>query len=528
MAKSKNDRVYYFTTVRITTHPIRGRIEALIKIINPLTTRPYTEAELSQCLRQLVEENPLHKYVAEKWLGKIEPLHEGSAKKECTYYCSGPTEEAAQNQADALCRGNLRSLLCLLGRKSWKQHTQAGTIRIREYLEFLGDDFYAGISPGSLPGIVSAVKNVLLPELGDIPLQQFDGAAQKRACDKINDRIGKDYSSSTVAGNCRRALRMICNSIRSNGGILQGNVEVMCANLYRNRTSNANLRKASIPSHLDEAKRRAMFRKLNRMTCPRLLLIVSLLYCGLSPAEILAINPDEISRRRIHGEPIYSYIVDKYYRSEGTSDYLLRVSDSRFPIGVMRRVVLSPLAAAALERYQDWLAHCKKPEISHKLRAIPGAKQQRISELKEELDQLLKSVGVQNPRYPLERGGKTRVEEISARVQILLYDAQWVVLETCGADLAMYNTTFGRAAQTTDETNYLDRFSDLYALTRYYHLSRFSPFANTFATARLESGGLCTPAAFLTASQWKIENPTAHPRELWISSRFPVQITVRM
>lgn len=525
MAKSKNDRVYYFTTVRITTHPIRGNIEAYVKIIDPLTTRPYTDAELSRRLRQIVEENPIHKYVAEKWLGEIEPLNERSEKKERIYYCSGPTEEAAQMRADAMCKGRLRSLLCLLGRNSWKQHTQAGTILIREYLEFLGDDLYAGISAGSIPGLASAVKNVLLPELGDISLRQFDEAEQNRATDRISKRL---QSSTTVAGSCQRALRMICDSIRSNGGILQGNVEVMCANLYRGRTSNATLRKASIPSHLDESKRRAMFRKLNCMPCPRLLLIVSLLYCGLSPAEILAINLDEISKSRIHGEPVYSYIVDKYYRSEGESDFLLRVSDRRFPIGVMRRIVLSPLAAAALERYQDWLAHCKKVEVSNKLRAIPGVKQQRISELKEELNRLLESVGVKNPRYPLERGGKTTVEEISARVQILLYDAQWVLLETCGADLAMYNTTFGRAAQTTDETHYLDRFCDLYALTRYYHLARFSPFSDDFATARLETAGLCTPPAFLTSSQWNAENSTSRPGKLWISSRFPVQITARM
>lgn len=248
----------------------------------------------------------------------------------------------------------------------------------------------------------------------------------------------------------------------------------------------------------------------------------------MSPAEILAVNLDEIHRAWIHGEPVYSYLVDKYYRSEGESDYLMRVSDNRFPICAMRRIVLSPLASAALERYRNWLAHCKKAETCNKLRAIPGQKQQRISELKKELDVLMESVGIKNPRYPLERGGKITVEEISARVQILLYDAQWVLLEICGADLAMYNTTFGRAAQTTDETNYLDRFSDLYALTRYYHLARFSPFSNSFISAKQELHSLSIPPTLLTASQWCIRNTSDRPRNLRISSRFPVQITARM
>ena len=528
MAKSKNDSVYYFTPVRTLHHPIRGHFEAIVYILDPTTHRPYTKAALSRRLRRAVEENPIHKYVAEKWLGELEPLGENSEKTLFAKYCSGSTVKDALARADAMCRGELSSLLRLLGRNSWKQHTRAGTVKIRDYLEFLGDDFYRGIAIGSVPGLTSATKNILLPVLGDISLRQFDKVQQKRISDRINTQLSKNKASSTVVDNCRRALRMLGDSIRSNGGVLMGDVEVMCANLYRVRSNHTDLRRASIPSHLDESKRLALFRKLNGMDCPRLLFIVSLLYCGMSPAEILAVNLDEIHRAWIHGEPVYSYLVDKYYRSEGESDYLMRVSDNRFPICVMRRIVLSPLAAAALERYRNWLAHCKKVETSNKLRAIPGQKQQRISELKKELDVLMESVGIKNPRYPLERGGKITVEEISARVQILLYDAQWILLEVCGADLAMYNTSFGRAAQTTDETNYLDRFSDLYALTRYYHLARFSPFSNSFVSAKQELHSLSTPPTLLTASQWCIRNTSDRPRNLRISSRFPVQITARM
>ena len=122
MAKSKNDSVYYFTPVRTLHHPIRGHFEAIVYILEPTTHRPYSKAELSRRLRRAVEENPIHKYVAEKWLGELEPLGENSEKTLFAKYCSGPTQEDALARADAMCRGELSSLLRLLGRNSWKQH----------------------------------------------------------------------------------------------------------------------------------------------------------------------------------------------------------------------------------------------------------------------------------------------------------------------------------------------------------------------------------------------------------------------
>lgn len=81
MAHSKNDKDYYNTPTRTTTHPIRRSIEALIKILNSATNKPYTCKELYCVLVKRAKENRIYVFLAEKWLCELGPIEEINEKK---------------------------------------------------------------------------------------------------------------------------------------------------------------------------------------------------------------------------------------------------------------------------------------------------------------------------------------------------------------------------------------------------------------------------------------------------------------
>ena len=79
MAHSKNDKDYYNTPTRTTTHPIRRSIEALIKILNSATNKPYTCKELYCVLVKRAKENRI--YVSLQKSGCVSSAHRGNQRK---------------------------------------------------------------------------------------------------------------------------------------------------------------------------------------------------------------------------------------------------------------------------------------------------------------------------------------------------------------------------------------------------------------------------------------------------------------
>lgn len=292
------------------------------------------------------------------------------------------------------------------------------------------------------------------------------------------------------------------------------------------------MNRQAFPAHLDDKQRSEIFQALYAMECPRLLLIVSLIYCGLSLAEILALHLDEVQKTQVRGEPVYTYVVDKYYLSNDGKDSLTRVRDSKFSFPSMRRIVLSPLAVACMERYKQWLHdHHYVRHTDHfvyQLNHTPN-RCESLADLKKRLTDFLASIGIQSREIPVQQSdGQTKMQERTVNENLLLYDAKWVLTKVCNANFVMCNTTFGLAAQTTDESHYLDQFGDLYALARYYQLARFSPFSPLFAQAQLDQNVLRTPVGVATNSTWELCNPTTTPKTVVVQSSFPVQLTIRM
>lgn len=522
MAHSKNDKDYYNTPTRTTTHPIRRSIEALIKILNSATNKPYTCKELYCVLVKRAKENRIYVSLAEKWLCELGPIEEINEKKVFIRYCSGATEEEARNAADTRCKkGDLSGLLRMLGFPTWKENTKAGTITFRDYLDFLGDDFYRGLAPGTVKEMKAALNKYILPVIGSVQLQNADEEWQKEATAKIK----KSCASAAIAKGCYCTLEKLYRSIRQNKGPVSKTLEVLCASLKSTRTAPTALRIVAALAHLDDKERAKLFQALFAMECPRLLLIVSLIYCGLSLAQILAFSLLDVKRCLIHGEPVYTYIVKKYYLSNNHS---VSVEDPRFSFSQMRRCVLSPLAAACLERYKAWLntRYCLNP--TYMLNHTPY-RRENAEELSKELTDLLKSIGIKSRTFPVQgNDGQSEMKQSLVNEKLILQDAQWVLSEVCKADLVMFDETLGKAPRTTDESHYIDRFSDLYALTRYYQLARFSPFSAPFTQARPDGDSLQTPAGFVTNSTWELSNPTSTPQKAVVESAFQVQLIFRM
>lgn len=527
MAHSKYDLTIHGVPLRITPHQFSDHFEAYTYFINPKTTEPYTCKELSAFLLNLVEKDSLNQAAVEVWLGEIGPVPEDS-KKVFMRYSNGATKEAAMQRAKEKCdTGKLYPLLQLLGQPVWKNSTRAGTITFRQYLDFLGDAFYASSTPRAALDMKAALTSHILPVIGDAQIGNTDDKWQKRVAGEIR----KSYDNK-VPDACRRALKTLFSSIRSNQGLLNGTVETLYAALKPSRVTPYALYHQADLAHLDNKQRTQMFKALYDMRCPRLLLIVSLIYCGFSPAEILAFDLDNVKKVRIRGELVYTYTVEQYYLSEGEKDRLVRVTDSKFSFPAMRRIVLSPLAAACMDRYKKWLIdHLyigNYNRFACQLNHTPE-RCESLAALKKRLTDFLGLIGIKGRETPVQRAdGKTEMQQRTVDEKLLLQDAKWVLTEICNANFAMCDDSFGLAAQTTDEQSYLDRFGDLYALSRYYQLARFSPFSPVLCQAQLDKNVLRSPVGFTTDSTWDLHNPTPIPQKVVVKSTFPGKLAIRM
>ena len=93
---------------------------------------------------------------------------------------------------------------------------------------------------------------------------------------------------------------------------------------------------------------------------------------------------------------------------------------------------------------------------------------------------------------------------------LLYLDAQYVA-GLCGANLPMLHAMFGMAWTEMDEESYLDLLSDEYAVARYLHLKRFSPYEPALLKRRVlmvqnstrESQNFSISSHYAISARWR-------------------------
>lgn len=93
---------------------------------------------------------------------------------------------------------------------------------------------------------------------------------------------------------------------------------------------------------------------------------------------------------------------------------------------------------------------------------------------------------------------------------LLYLDAQYIA-GLCGANLPMLHAMFGMAWTEMDEESYLDLLSDEYAVARYLHLKRFSPYEPALLKRRVlmvqnstrESQNFSISSHYAISARWR-------------------------
>ena len=112
MSKSKNDFSIAGYRGRVNLHAHHGRYDAMYKLINPVTTRPYTNAEVVTGLQQCKSAYPQLENTVDLWLKKVFPKAVQHPYAEYTISQRGKTATTQGSCWNAITTKNWNRWLC--------------------------------------------------------------------------------------------------------------------------------------------------------------------------------------------------------------------------------------------------------------------------------------------------------------------------------------------------------------------------------------------------------------------------------
>lgn len=481
------------------------------KLIDPATGRPYTNAALESALKTRQVEYPALATIIEVELTTIARKAGRYPKAEFMLLCCGKDREMAEKRAKKELLPRLERLAKLLYRPHWESNIDYGSVKVEEYVHYMGDALYAGNTTDIQKHLLSALKSVVLPVIGTMRLCELDNETQEKLIRKINRVLKQKRASASFRGYAKRAYKGLFETIESSGysGCAGG---IRLADMItQTRRKNRALLNSVRTAHLDDNQRTALFTVLSEENLLYPLFITSLIYSGLETCEISALHFSEFEQLELENECCYTITVAKASRKLNKRYSSISATNDDFPIRRLRKVVLCPWAADVLLRYIEKLhsqgyadSQIAQMRLSDE---TPNGAIVGPQEIAEKMEPLLAKAGIDEIQIPRTRkDGSVYLKTEAATIETLYRDAQYVA-EYCGADLPMLHAMFGFPRTETDEEAYLDLLSDEYAVARYLHLKRFSPFEQQHSKRHI----------------LKIENNTTEPQVFQIKSDYGIK-----
>ncbi|MEG2698932.1 MAG: hypothetical protein RR951_08380 [Ruthenibacterium sp.] len=518
MATSKNDFECHGGKVREKVHRTRGKHDAMLMMINPVTSEPYTYQEMIAALEQWLIDRPAEEALIQHQLEQLQTRADENAQRVFTLSRRGKSKEEALQRLHKEVFSQAEVLMKLLFRPAWNASVAAGIVTVRQFVEFLGKDLlYINLPESTREHLRGVMNTVLLPVMGEMHLRDLTAENQKKLIRKINSNLRKSGAEASKCGYARRAYQELFKAMEEYNAPANGCARTLSDMISIAKSKNMSLPSSLRPNHLDEAQRTALFALPVTETADLAVLVwVALIYCGMSLNEIGTARFGDIQVLETKLEHCYTLLVSRVMRKKGTRLSTLRVRNDEFPFKAFRVIVMYPWTAEILERCaaalraqslsDDALANLRFSEIIDGALLAPNEMDARIRAH-------MKRAGIADIAVPRTGGdGAVTKGDIRVAVSWIESDARYVAEALCGINTIMQHAMFGIAATETDETAYLALLSPEYALARYHHLRRFTPFQNQDSDAANAAMQLC------------VKNESDAPQTLTITGDYGINL----
>lgn len=526
MAASKNDIEFYGGRARITVHPHNKQYEAKFMLLKPENNTPYTYFDLFVVLKKLQEENPQLSHLVEPWIGKLHPKADTNPTRVFCMYAQGEDKQAAKARVMELCRQVMGSLAKLVFRPLFAQNLSSGDVTVNHYVQYQEDTLFNADLPAVRTRLMGCLKNYILPVLGDVKLKDLSKERQEKALRAINRTLRKQKSKSALCGYVRRAYKGLLIAIESSGwkGCYVGMRLVDL--ITQTHEKNTVIRNSVRVDHLDSNQRMKLFLLLKNSVLLYESFIVGLIYSGMDLSEIAAARFGDFAVLEMQdGDVCYTLVVSKRVRKLHDRYSTFGAVNEAYPIAKFRRIVLYPWASLLMLKWVEALRNKGyADEQIEKMRLAERSTGNTITgpaELSNLLAAVLEQAGVKEASVTrTNKDGVAYRETLPVDVELLRRDARFMAVY-CGANRVMEHAMFGDPWSETDEQAYIDLLCDEYAVIRYCHLRRWSPYASGQRASSDENhlaGYAEKPARHTLA----ISNPTDHPLTLTLTGSFAI------
>ena len=456
----------------------RGQYDAGYELLDMSTGKPHTNQSLKAALEVRKNEYP-------EMTQMIEAVLAGELTKKAEHHPTAvyklsrraTTEEAARASAEKMLFPRAEAIARLLYRPQWESNLEAGRVTVLEFVRYMGDRLFTDAAGDTRAHLMASVRQVIVPAIGDIRLVDLD---PEKAIKKINRVLKSSKAQESKRGYTRRAYKGMMQAIRSSGyAELSSSARladlIMTTSTRRNRA----LLDSCRIGHLDEATRSGMFRLLEEERYAYERLLIALVYCGLDEAEMAAVKYGDIVELLLRDESCYVITVSRMAHRAPKRCTKVSASNDAFPPRRLRKVVLYPWAATALDQYIQNLREKGYTDTqiagTYLSARTPDSVVLDPSEVIAQIESLLRLAEVPEVHVPrVKNTGEVYVQTIPPDLELLRRDAKYVA-GCCGADQAMLHAMFGDNWSEMDERSYLDLLGDDYAVARYLRLRRFAP-----------------------------------------------------
>lgn len=527
MSKSKNDTLIVGGYLRQTSHPVRGKYDAIYTIIDPQTRKPYTYRRLAEDLEQRKQFYPQLSNLIEPVLSQIAKKAELRPDSVFSMQRRGNTKKSAAEKLKKDCYPQIHTLMMLLFRPVYERNLVYGDVTVGDFVLYQFDLLYMGKLPDTRARLMGSLKNTILPVIGDIKLKDLDAEEQKKLLRCIDRVLSKENAKSSRRSYVCQAYQGLIQAIENSGwrGAYAG--FRLADLLNRSRERNTEIRSSVRLRCLGDEQRAKLFCILQQPVHLYEYFLVALLYSGMDVSEIAAACFGDFDVLEFGHQCCYTLTITRRVRKLTERHSTLSASNENFPIQKLRRVVLPPWAGdvlmcrlARLRRLGFSDEDIRKMRLSSK---PEDGLVERPDEINKRLEALLQEANIGSMTVTRTRRNGTPYEEsIRADVSLLQRDAQYLA-ELCGADPIMTYAMFGLNRRETDEQAHLDLLSDEYAVARYLRLRRWSPPAS--APLPNDTPGCLTgfpdsPARHIL----QVSNNSNHPATLTLSANYSVRV----
>ena len=528
MGTSKNDIELFDGRVRVQSRAHKGEYEAKMSLINPQTNRPYTYYEIVKELERLQEKNPQLASLTDPWIKKLGPKAQVSPDKVFSVYSKGKEKAIAKERLLHVRGKELESLAKLLFRPLYESNLKSGNLTVNNYFLYEKEALYIGELPDVRFRLMGCLQNYILPQIGDIKLNELNKESQKKVLEDINRLLRKKKCKASLCGYVRRAYKGLLEAIESSGWkeccVGMRLIDIITQKSERNTAIRGSVR----TDHLDNEQRTNLFRLIRDPGLEYECFLVGLIYSGLDLSEIAAARFNDFEVIELQGgEVCHTLTVTKRVRKLNERYSTFNANNEAFPIQKLRRIVLYPWAADLMWIWLDVLRdrgysdqEIENMRLSDLNTANPIMGPKELSDI---LVPLMERAGVKETKVTrTNKDGRPYLETLPVDVELLRRDARYMA-QYCGADPIMEHAMFGDTWTETDEQAYLDLLGDRYAVARYYHLRRWSPYvskATPFKSDKAIIGYKNVPGHYIL----EISNPADHPTTFTLSATFGIHL----